>query len=371
MVWLLVFSIFFVIHVAYWLLLRRGLQRAFAQDATPGPSGRTEALPPLSVVVAARDEETDLPVLLDALIRQTHPRFEIVVVDDASVDATPQIVRRWAARYADSEHVSIRLMQVETPQSPRKKHALTRGIAAARHALLALTDADCAPPPDWLAALAARHAAAPEETLFLGYSPYRPAPGVLNRLARYETFVTGLYTAAAAGLGRPYMAVGRNMSYPKALFDRVDGFAHSLASLSGDDDLFVQHVARENAAPVRHVFGWATRVLTDAPASWHAWLRQKRRHASAGRFYAPAPRRHLALFHATDLALWLAPFFAGWPGAALLAARLAVQGVVLRRATRRLGEKKLLSAFPLWALLYALYTLLVVPLGLLRVPDEW
>ncbi len=359
---LLLCAIAFAIQIAYWMVLRYGFERA-QRSAVPEPEA---SLPPVSVVVAARDEAAHLPTLLAALTRQTHPCYEIILVDDASTDATPEIVWAW-----QQAHANVRLLRLEQPQAPRKKHALAQGIAAARYDLLALTDADCAPPPGWLAVLAQHHAAASADTLLIGYSPFRKAPGLLNRLARYETFVTGFLTAATVGIGRPYMAVGRNLSYGRALFHRLDGFAHSHHSISGDDDLLVQEVVRCRAAVVRHVFDPRAFVLSDPPATWRQWLRQKLRHLSAGRFYDRGVQAHLTLFHATGVALWAAPFAAGWVGAGLLATRLLVQGLVLRRAAHLLGERDLLPAQPFLELLYAAYNLLIAPLGLARMPKRW
>ncbi len=366
MLWKLLSGLCLAAQTTYWATLAHGFRRAEAADAAMQQAATPEALPPCSVVVAARNEEAALPTLLGALAQQTHPRFEAVIADDASTDATPERLRAWA-----EAHENVRPLRIEKPEAPRKKHALTQAIGAARHALLALTDADCAPPPGWLAALARRHAAAPEETLLIGYSPYRRRGDLLCRVARYETFVAGFFTASAAGLHRPYMAVGRNLSYPKTLFKEIGGFAHSRSSLSGDDDLLVQHVFSEGAAPVRHVFGEETYVWTDAPATWRAWLRQKHRHASAGRFYAGYAKRHLTLFHATGLLLWAAPFALGWAGGAMLAAKLLAQGLALRYAAGVFGESDLLPTLPLWELCYAGYHLAIVPLGLIRLPERW
>ncbi|PSQ99760.1 MAG: hypothetical protein BRD48_03130 [Bacteroidetes bacterium QS_9_68_14] len=372
------FGVAFGVQLAYWLLLRRGIQRARRRaPARERPAG---TLPPLSVVVAARDEEEALPALLDALRRQTHPRFEVIVVDDASGDATAQVVRDWLATLPEDEAPSGRLVRVAAPEPPRKKHALGRGIAAARYERLAFTDADCAPHPGWLAALAHGHAACDGTPpgaagpVLVGYSPYRKATGgawPLRRFARYETFLAGFLTAGACGLGRPYMATGRSLSYTKTLFEKIGGFAHSRDSMSGDDDLLVQEVRRRRAAPVRHAFGPETFVETDAPGSWRAWLRQKRRHTSAGRFYAAGPSAHLAVFNGTGALLWLAPLALGGAGVALLAAKLAVQAAALLPAARAFEETDLLPALPLWDLGYALYNALVVPLGLAQVPEEW
>ncbi len=361
-IWLILFGAAFVAQVVYWLLLRYGFERAQRGPAPEAPP----SLPPMTVVVAARDEAACLPTLLAALARQTHPRYEVVVVDDASTDATPEVVGAWARA-----HTFLRLVRLETPQAPRKKHALAKGIEAASYELLAFTDADCAPPPGWLATLAHYHAAAPGDVVLVGYSPFHKAPGLLNRLARYETFVTGFLTVAAVGLGRPYMAVGRNLSYGRAVFGRLGGFVHSLASMSGDDDLLVQEVARRRAAAVRPLFDPCTFVPSDPPATWRQWVRQKRRHVSAGRFYSRGVQAHLALFQATGIALWAAPLWLGWLGVALLAARLLVQGLALRRAAYVFRERDLLPTQPLLDLLYAAYNLLLAPLGLARMPRRW
>lgn len=355
---LLLTATVFAIQAAYWVVLQRGLRKAQREEP---PAGRT--IPPISVVVAARNEEMHLPHLLEALDRQTHPDFEVIVVDDASIDGTATLVRDRGPRF--------RLVQVDHPVHPRKKHALTLGIEAASHELLAFTDADCRPPPSWLEQLARRHASARRDVVLVGYSPFRSGHGLLNRIARYETFVTGFLTAAAIGMGRPYMAVGRNISYPRRVFDHIGGFDHSLESLSGDDDLLVQEVHRQRAAAVRQLFHPGTMVSTDAPASWRSWLHQKRRHTSAGRFYDRRVQLHLVLFHGTAVALWAAPLVAGWAGAAFLGTKLALQAVALRRAARAFGETGGAGNVPLLELLYTGYIVLVAPLGALRMPRRW
>lgn len=358
---LLVFAAALAVQLGYWLLLKMGLGRVKAAQENAGPGGLSPA--PLSVVVAARNEAERLPALLDALAAQTHPHWEVVIVDDASEDATAALVEARAA-----EDPRFRLVRAAEPHG--KKNALALGIAAAHHARLAFTDADCVPPPGWLAVLA-RHAGRAPEAVLVGYGPLRGRPGALGAFVRYETLVTALLAAAAVGLGRPFLAVGRNLSYPRALFERIGGFEHSRRSLSGDDDLLVQEVARTGAAPVRYVLDPAAFVPSEAPPTWRAWARQKLRHTSAGRFYRRGAQAHLALFHASNLAVWLAPVFLGWTGAGLLAARFLGQRLVLGEAARAFGEEGLMPAQPLLDLGYLLYNSLLAPLGTLRVPRRW
>jgi cellulose synthase/poly-beta-1,6-N-acetylglucosamine synthase-like glycosyltransferase len=347
--------------ILYAILIGWGWRRGRQRAPTPGP----EAAPPISVVVAARNEAGTLPALLDALDAQTHPDHEVVIVDDASTDGTAAVAEAWAEARSHA-----RVVRVTDPTPPRKKNALTRGIEAASHDLLAVTDADCRPPPGWLGSLAACHASTDEDCVLVGYSPLRGS-GLLGAFARYETLVAGIYTVAAIGWGRPYMAVGRNLSYPRSVFEAVGGFGPVDEAMSGDDDLFVQAVYRQDAAAVRAVLDNRAFVPADAPPTWADWWRQRRRHVSAGRHYDASVGVCLTLLHASLVLLWLAPLFLGKTGIGLLATGLLARHSHLGRAAEAFGETDLLAVFPLWELGYALFHVVVVPVGLLRPPDRW
>ena len=141
-----------LVQALYGCALHAGFRRA-RRRSTP-PEVPPADVPPLSVVVAARDERARIPAFLEAMARQTHPRFEVVVADDHSTDGTPNLVQTWSRR-----HPNVRVLEAAPGEPAGKKHALARAIAAAQHGRLALTDADCAPPPDWLLTLARHYAA--------------------------------------------------------------------------------------------------------------------------------------------------------------------------------------------------------------------
>ena len=365
------------VQLAGWGLVSLGWKRARADAPDPdlpAPGGHAPDVP-LSVVVAARDEAERLPRLFAALAAQTYPPAEVVIVDDASTDDTAAIVQAHASSATTGAPFPARLVSVtpherEASALPPKKHAISRGVAAARSARVVLTDADTQPEPGWLAAFA-RHAAASPDAVLVGYGPLRTPDGFGGAFVRYETFVTATLMAAAVGLGKPYMAVGRSLSYPAALLGRVGGFAHQAGSLSGDDDLLVQEVARRGAAPVRFVGETGSWAWSDAPRTFGAWLRQKSRHASAGRHYARGPIALLALLHGSAALLWVgAPLwwlYAGDPRAlGLLAVRVLWQRAVLQDPEEALGARDLTLAQPALDLLHTLYQTALAPwLGLL------
>ncbi|NNF58766.1 MAG: glycosyltransferase, partial [Rhodothermaceae bacterium] len=196
---LVLFAAALAVQLAYWALLGAGFARV--RRAQPEPVDATASDLPFSVIVAARNEEGDLPALLNALAQQTYAPFEVVIADDGSTDGTAALVEARAADWHASGGPALHLVRVPEGEAaaaglPRKKHALTRAIAAASRDRLAFTDADCIPPPAWIETLA--HHAAPngsdEGAVLIGYGPYRKHAGWLNAFVRYETLVTALMT---------------------------------------------------------------------------------------------------------------------------------------------------------------------------------
>ena len=115
-----------------YVLARRPYERIEAGNVT-------QPLPALSIVVPARNEERQIEECVRSLLSQRHNDFEVVVVDDCSDDATPEILRRMAAE--DS-----RLHVVSGAPLPQgwvgKPWALSQGARESRGAWLLFTDAD-------------------------------------------------------------------------------------------------------------------------------------------------------------------------------------------------------------------------------------
>lgn len=96
----------------------------------------------MSVVVPARDAASTLPSTLTALAAQDLGRpFEVLVVDDASRDATAEVARA---------HPVVTALLVARGEGPGAARNLA--VAAARAPVVAFTDADCVPAPGWLRA---------------------------------------------------------------------------------------------------------------------------------------------------------------------------------------------------------------------------
>jgi cellulose synthase/poly-beta-1,6-N-acetylglucosamine synthase-like glycosyltransferase len=97
-----------------------------------------------TVIIPAYNAATTLGECLSALNAQTveRDRYEVIVVDDGSHDATSDVA---------AEHGARLVRQQNAGQAAARNH----GVQDAQGAIVAFTDADCAPAPTWLAEMVA------------------------------------------------------------------------------------------------------------------------------------------------------------------------------------------------------------------------
>jgi len=248
---------------------------------------------PVSVIICARNEAANLKEFLPSVLQQQYSRFEVIVVNDKSNDATADVLAA-----LQKEYPVLRVLYNANETLRGKRNALLLGIENARHEWLVFTDADCMPvSAQWL-----QHIVEPLHSgkeIAIGYSPQSSGTGFLNALVRYDTFITALQYAGFALAGIPYMAVGRNMAYTKTVFNLSENFHSSHLPVSGDDDLLVNELANSNNTEV--VLHPDSFVVTKSLSTWRAWLQQKKRHYSAGHHYRLVHRVALGLFYVSWL----------------------------------------------------------------------
>ena len=96
-------------------------------------------LPPVSVLIPARDEETNIASALDAVLRTEGIDIEVIVLDDGSTDRTAAIVEAYAAR---DPRVRLQFGPPLPDGWAGKAHAAHALSAMARYPLLCFVDAD-------------------------------------------------------------------------------------------------------------------------------------------------------------------------------------------------------------------------------------
>jgi Glycosyl transferase family 2 len=143
--WTVLLGVVAFLWVAEAIDLARGVPSIPSIDQVP-PLDDSHC-PPVSILFAARDEAEKLPHALETFLSLDYPQYEVVAVDDRSVDATGAILEAGASRDA-------RLKQVRVDSLPPgwlgKPHALQKAYEHCTGEWLIFTDADVHFAPDLL-----------------------------------------------------------------------------------------------------------------------------------------------------------------------------------------------------------------------------
>jgi glycosyltransferase involved in cell wall biosynthesis len=188
----------------------------------------------VSIVIATRNRSALLAQTLDALARQCWPagQLEIVVADNGSTDDTRVVVERTVRRRIGA---SVRYLFVE---QPGKSYAVNRALQVARGDLIAFTDDDVQPDPEWIAAIVR----AVEETgadfvagrirpIWEIEAPRWMSPPLYGVLAIPDNGTIRL--PIAAGAPTNVMPIGANMAVRASVIARVGGLRTDLGKLEG------------------------------------------------------------------------------------------------------------------------------------------
>ena len=343
--WLEIFFIVFCLITLVQLFYYGWFFRRLAWYSAP--EKQTSQQHPVSVIICARDEAARLVTHLPGALVQTYPStHEVIVVNHNSQDDTRFLLDEFKKTFKGLHIVNL---EHEAIGIPGKKYPLSMGIKEARYEIVLLTDADCIPASEfWMQKMQDGYDKGIE--VVLGYGAYKRAPGVLNKIIRFDTFHTALQYLSYALAGQPYMGVGRNLSYKKDVFLRNKGFSAINHVPGGDDDLFINKVATGQNTAI--VIDKDTFTLSDPKKNFGEWFRQKARHYSTAKYYKPRHKFLLGLYsfsHILFYPLLIVSLFYDWRVAlSLYGIRLIVQGIVFHKTMRRLGEEDL---FPWWWLL--------------------
>ena len=314
----------------------------------------------ITVVIPVRNEADAITNLLNDLSQQTYTRFEVIVADDSSTDATLAIIQQ----YAQTASFTLRPLPLanERTASP-KKRAITQSIALATGELIVTTDGDCRVGPDWLATIAAFQKKT-NARLISGPVTFTTGHTVFDSLQTVEFASLIGSGACTLALGFPTMCNGANLCYVKDVFTEVGGFAGVDHIASGDDELLMHKIATRYPDGVRFLKNPAAIVQTQAHQSWRAFYHQRKRWASKWRAYTSYGPSVLAVFIFLSNAAPVVAVLSWWlkflnyeTALFVIAAKALPEFLFLRQVLVFLQKKSSVAVIPLTQLLYPLYVL--------------
>lgn len=332
---------------------------------------------PVSVIICAHNEAEQLKANLPSIFAQRYTNdagnslFEVIVVNDRSEDETEAVLRDMKSLYSN-----LRVVEVDKEEErlfPGKKNALHKAVDIARHDILLMTDADCMPASSsWLYLMAQPFHVGKQ--VVAGYGKYKISSSLLNSFIRWETVHTFLQYSSYAKAGQPYMAVGRNLACTREAFKKAESSVEWPKLPSGDDDLLVR--AAGNNENVCVVANPAAFTLTTAKQTIGAYIRQKQRHLSTGKYYKLIVKGLLALYGLSHALMWvsfiLLLFTPLWGEVlAMLLLRCIIYWVVWQRVSCILQEKKLIRFFPLFDIGWLVYNFVFSPYIIWKNKQQW
>jgi poly-beta-1,6-N-acetyl-D-glucosamine synthase len=317
----------------------------------------------VSIIVPARNEEAHILHCLAALQAQTLAA-EIIVVNDHSTDRTAELAASVAG---------VRVLHLAA-ELAGKKAALEKGIAAASGTLILTTDADCTPPPQWCAKLAA--ALQGQTELCIGPILLQGGKDWLTALQNIESIAVQSVSAGLLRRGVAFTASGASLGYCRHVPEAAGGYAQDHTP-SGDDVLLLLRTHRRNAASVMWLHSREAIVPAAAAATLREFLSQRIRWASKYKSYTALPVRMLGVaIAAAAIWPWLlglaALFVPAWlvPLAGFLALKFAGDFLLLSLALSFFRKPELLRWFVVVWPLYQLVTP-VIAAGALRKKFSW
>ena len=215
-------------------------------------------LPPVSIVVATYNRRSQLERCIAALLELDYPDYEILIVNDASPDDT--------AAFLDGLDEE-RLHPIHQPKNRGVAAARNAGIAAARHNILAFTDDDCRPDPQWL------------KNLVQGFTD-EGVGAVIGRTVYVDEEYKAHFPERIVSNEQAHWPMTCNIAYRKAVFKECGGFDPTFVAYHNEDTELAIRVAskgfsftRAPKALVRHQQDhWTLKGLLRSAKNVSLWV---------------------------------------------------------------------------------------------------
>lgn len=322
----------------------------------------------VSVLIAARNEENNIKVLLQTLYNQTYRKefFEVIIVDDCSEDDTEKIINNFIK---ENKGINIRLLSAE---GSGKKAAISQALHNANNDFIIVTDADCELKETWIESIVNFY----EDKkckMILAPVLLTPADTLFEKMQVLEHLSLIGSTAGSAAIGFPVMCNGANMAYEKKAAIEIEKKRHDFNIPSGDDmfllEQFVKNYGYKN---VKFLLNKSAIVKTNACKTVKDFFRQRRRWVSKTKSYTNWKILLTAFivffFNLSIVSLFLSSFFipALWSLYFLLTLlKFFVDFPLLKHITTFMNHNKLMR----WALtlefIYPFYVIFTAISGLI------
>lgn len=261
-----------------WISRHSAINRALRDESPLSEgdfSGPPQPAPRISVLVAAKDEEANIDSCVRTLLAQDYPDFQVIAINDRSVDRTPALIDAVQAEYPDR----FTALHVEQLQDGwfGKNNAMRVGVEQADGEWFLFTDADCRQVSQRTLSLAMHYTLAHRIDL-LSLLP------VLETCSFWERVIQPVCAAIMALWFQPgkvnnprkpaAYANGAFMLMHRELYEHIGG--HDRVRTEVNEDMHMARLTKE-AGRRLHVMQndnlYLTRMYASLGDTWRGWSR--------------------------------------------------------------------------------------------------
>jgi poly-beta-1,6-N-acetyl-D-glucosamine synthase len=230
----------------------------------------------ISVIVACRNEQENLPVLLQYIAAQNYRSdlFEVIVVNDNSTDLTFQTA---------SSIKGMPNLRIVDNIGSGKKQALRTGINAAKGSLIITTDADCIMKENWIRTIAAYYEKWNPDLIICPVQ-LEMGHGFFRKFEELEFLSLQGVTAGSAIVQRATMCNGANLAFRREVYLNNSEKLHDEIP-SGDDIFLLQSIKKGNNSKICWLESADALVTTRSVSTVAGFMKQRTRWISKLRAY--------------------------------------------------------------------------------------
>lgn len=318
----------------------------------------------VSIIIASKNEEKNIPHLLDDLGNQDYDQdlFEVIVVDDNSTDETYS--------KASFKH-RIKNIKVLANPGSGKKSAIRSGVNEANGELIITTDADCRIGERWISTIASFYSGSYPD-MIIGPVQLKNRTGFFGRFQQLEFFSLQGITFGTALAGNPVMCNGANLAFKKEIY--LNHSKNLRDDIASGDDIFLLHsLKREPGSKIVSLDSPDGIVTTCQSESLGSFLKQRSRWVSKAKAYDDPFTLLVSIVTFVTIISTLGFLIWGIIDLRfilLFLVSLLIKSVpdflILYETTRRFRQKHLLKWFLPSQIVYPFYVLVVVCYSLFR-----